>query len=362
MVERLSVERSQDFLVKMPKVFRDEIGQIHIFGSVPDLLDGVEFRRVRRKPFDVKPIPVFFLENPDRFPVGVISVEHQDEFASDMCVEGLKELNDRIGSDVSALDPEKETQAVPGRGDFDAGYCGKPAVVIPGILDRSLSSRCPGPSPRGLEHEARFINENDASTASSSLFLYAPSAPSSSVRSPLSPFPGRAALVSDNSSPTSEGYTIRNLRETLPRSGALSSAPREDRSIAPLYNPQHQGLSKVSSSTPLSAWPKASVFVPDAAWPSIPPSRSFLSPPSSVARSRARPQPDEPPPKGTSLPTRASQQADGELPILSDSLLVSYGKYRQNISILFNNIGLNRSLKSGKSRYLRREEAQYSIL
>jgi hypothetical protein len=48
-------QRTMNGNIQVQQIVRDEVGQVTIFGVVPDMFDRVEFRGVGRKPFEVEP-------------------------------------------------------------------------------------------------------------------------------------------------------------------------------------------------------------------------------------------------------------------------------------------------------------------
>ena len=85
----------------------------------------------------------------------------------------LDEQDDRFGFDVFVLVSEIHSQLVGLRRDGQRTDHTDAIASIPCCVDRCLSDRSPSSTNDWLKHEARFVNEYDASLLLKALFLVA---------------------------------------------------------------------------------------------------------------------------------------------------------------------------------------------
>ena len=85
----------------------------------------------------------------------------------------LDEQDDRFGFDVFVLVSEIHSQLASPRRDGQRTDHADAIASIPCCVDRCLSDRSPSPTYDGLKHEARFVNEYNASLLLKALFLAA---------------------------------------------------------------------------------------------------------------------------------------------------------------------------------------------
>ena len=77
--------------MKIVHILRNEVGQIAVFGVVPNHLYRVEFGSIGRQPLDHEPVGVLRLQDSDRLAVGVQAVQHQYEPTAQVVMEHRQE-------------------------------------------------------------------------------------------------------------------------------------------------------------------------------------------------------------------------------------------------------------------------------
>src|SRR4030042_2721813 len=159
-------ERTQQWLVRLtfPQRFadsfgqmlhgiRNKIGQIDILGPVPNLLIGIKFRCICRKPLDGNSPP----ESPCKL-LGCAAVYHpavpdQNNAFRDVLQQGCDKGLGLVSGNVMAKQPEITTQSSAFWRYTDRRYNREPVSAVPTVLDRGLASRRPGASDNRLKHK-----------------------------------------------------------------------------------------------------------------------------------------------------------------------------------------------------------------
>jgi len=151
------------------------VGKVRVLGMIPHLLGRVELRRVGRQVFD-SDVPLMatqvLLENSCL--VDTPAVENEYQGPSYVAPQHPKEEDQVAGSDVLlGLHPPVEPEPFATWGHGENANDGETIVTLPVSQDGRLASRSPCPPHQRLEHKAALIEENEASTFPTSVFLYA---------------------------------------------------------------------------------------------------------------------------------------------------------------------------------------------
>ena len=186
-----------------------EVRQVAVLGVPPDVFHRVEVRGVGRQPLDDDP-PVPGQPGLDpRRPVGAASVPDEREAVRQVAVQRLEEVQDLGAPDVVwVLRPVQPEPAPAGR--HGEGADRREAIpAIPLAEEGGLAAGRPRPAAHGLEHEAAFIEEDQAPTAAPGVFLYAASARPATAGWRPRPVPGPGAPASGSSTPPRAGSSRR---------------------------------------------------------------------------------------------------------------------------------------------------------
>ncbi len=210
-------ERRANRILEFLGILGREVSESDEFAVRPDRFNGVEFRGIRRQPFHRGARAVFGEELADDFSLMDLPVVH-DEYrsAGDASSDTTQEIQDFLRGDVARIDGEEEIEPFTFWRDRDSADNREPVVALPVFENRSFAFKRPGLSDERLEHEARFVNEDDCifspdwpvvlSLASSSVATLKPA---------LRSAPLLCAGVSDSSSPMNARFSRHGLDDTL---------------------------------------------------------------------------------------------------------------------------------------------------
>jgi len=255
-------------------VGRGEIGKVGVLAVIPGLLGRVEFGGICRKPFHPDLCGPTLQVLPNRAPlVNAPTVKDEHEPPAEMPPETPQEAHHIFATDVLLLSLPVEPEPASPWCQANRTDDRKSVVPLPFPLNRRLPSRGPSPSHHRLEHEATFVQKNDAAPLSPGVFLYAASAACAIVRSPLRPAPGLGAPASDSSTPSRPEFSIHGRGDTAHESIARSPRPHALASTDPSDTRQSEAPSEAPSpafsSVRLKAWADVLESV-ESATPAIP--------------------------------------------------------------------------------------------
>lgn len=154
-------------------VFRNDVGQGPIFRLIPNVLDRIKIRRVRRKPFHVQPSGTVRQEMSSSRTMSRQAIPHQDDRPTQVMMNLSHELNEigrsRVMVQKFIIQPQSRG---PRRSGHSSNRC-DPIATIPRPLDRRAAFRCPHASSQRLQQIPAFIDKNQASLPFEALFLVA---------------------------------------------------------------------------------------------------------------------------------------------------------------------------------------------
>ena len=166
----LATKRITHCLSQCVNILRNEVGQVHIFAVIPNLLDRVEVRGISWQPFEIQlaePQSEFLCRRTVNHP----TVDNQDEPFGKMGPHLRHKLLKVIGVHIRILYRKIKSKLVP---PWRNTYCRnsrQPVATIPAIVDWSPTFGRPGAPNRWLKHEAAFVRQYDCLAASMSFFL-----------------------------------------------------------------------------------------------------------------------------------------------------------------------------------------------
>lgn len=156
---------------QMPDVRRNKVGQVDVFGSVPDLLVRIKLGCISGKPFDANAFfkPLYQLSG--RTAVNHPSIPHQDNpFGKMFQQRGNKRLRFR-GSDIPVEQIEIKSQSSACRRNCNGRDNREPIPSVPTVMNWRLATRSPSTPHHRLQHKPAFVSKNDGFTAFSRVFL-----------------------------------------------------------------------------------------------------------------------------------------------------------------------------------------------
>jgi len=89
------------------------------------------------------------------------AVPDEEQRAPEMPAEVLDKGKDLVAGNVRGGERKIESYALTQGREGDGAGHREAVVTVPTIMDRSLPLGCPGPTDRGLEHEATLIKKDD---------------------------------------------------------------------------------------------------------------------------------------------------------------------------------------------------------
>lgn len=226
-------QRSANSFGQMLRVVGNKVGQIDIFGSVPNLLVGVKVGRVCRKPFDGNSLFESPNQSPGRTAVYHPAIPNQNNAFRKVIQQCCNKKLGLVNSNIMVGQPEIKPHPSIYWRNTDCRDSREPVSSNPTMLDRSFAARRPCASDDRLKHKAAFVNENNGFTAFSGVFLYSASRrcarwpqPLRCVREPVVP-------AFDNSTPFVSANARRRrgriLRQSVFGSQQLLAAMSKDR-------------------------------------------------------------------------------------------------------------------------------------
>jgi hypothetical protein len=259
--ERLSCSCSQVF-----GIVGNEVGQVAPFGMVPELFDRIEFWGIGGQPFDLQPRGLLLLQQADCFAMYTPAIQYDDQRPPQLSMQHAEETDDLFGRNVVIVEVEVTAQTqCPGshaQGAHDA-----PAVVsVPSILHGRVSTRRPSPPPQRLQHQARFVEKDQASFSFEPLFLVAARSRCASEQSPLRPVPALAAWASARSSPACATVYPHSPRGTRHRKGGGSLLRLAHRSTNQWQTPSDVDRGPTPSKDAAAVFPIIEADDPAPAW------------------------------------------------------------------------------------------------
>jgi len=160
-----------NFFSRFGNIFGNIIGQVRIFAAVPDLLDRIKIRCIRRQPFHINP-PESSLQSFGAATMYHPTIHNQDKPSRKMrqqfCHKGLKIISD----DVVVTNSEIQSQIPAFRRNRNGRNSRQSVAAVPAIMNGSLSLPSPGSPNSWLKHKAALIQQHDGFTVFSSFFLY----------------------------------------------------------------------------------------------------------------------------------------------------------------------------------------------
>lgn len=320
-----AVERIVNQTVEFPYVSRSHIMKLGIFTIAPELFGGIKLRGIARKPFRFNLPGMPFEILPQQF--GVMNrpiIENKNNLTGNTPSKETDEAKDSMSIDIVLEDLKVEPDAFSSGRKGDGADDREPIAFIRLNKDGRFTFNRPSLSDDGLEHKARFINENDR--------LFFPSWPVS-LSSAKSRFaillrPGNLApappvLVSDNSNPLPALSSRRGKNDNLSR---IPSRLPWRSSLTSTSDPRSHmipDLSKAASPASVFAAKTASAAGLRASWALNLSSPPFLSSPSNRLSMIWNTQDAQPLPGSLSLASPALRHAVFALPIALDFPVVS---------------------------------------
>lgn len=203
------------------KVFRNEVGQIAVFGVRPNLLHRIEVWGVGRQRRELERFRKPLLEVSSRGSVNAPSIPDHDQFPPQLSTQIDDEILDSVRLDVLGMDLEVDVQAVLFGRNGDRRDDGEPVVTVPRIMNRGLTGGSPSAPDHRLQHEPALVHEDQDGFSCPSFFLSSARPCAATGRRRSRPVPALDVRVSGNSSPN---FSESSKRE--PGDNSLQRSPQ----------------------------------------------------------------------------------------------------------------------------------------
>lgn len=162
-----------DLLNDLLLIFRREVGHANIFCLVPALFDDVEFRRIGRQAFEMKPVwmlsQIFCFET---F-VTLKIVPDDDDFVFEIFVQLVEDVRHLGGLRTAGKRCRKESHVVTNRRDRNESDRRKMSPFFRLDDDGRLAERRPTSHKKGRQRKAGFVEKYDIPAVFTRLFLSA---------------------------------------------------------------------------------------------------------------------------------------------------------------------------------------------
>ena len=254
-----------NFIFKFANIFGNIIGQVRILAAVPDLLDRIKIRCIRRQPFHINAA-----ESPlQSFSTAAMyhpAIHNQDKPSRKMrqqfCHKRLKIISDNVVVTNSEIQP-KMLASWRNRNGRNSRQS---VTAVPAIMDGSLSLPSPGASNSWLKHKAAFIQQNSGFTAFSGFFLYGANRSFAKWLSPVRLVRELCVRAFGNCSPSASGFARLERDGNKLETSCESPLQYVPMSTSSFCNQKLSGLCLVDDPNFAVAWPKVSLADQVLAW------------------------------------------------------------------------------------------------
>lgn len=162
-----------EFGVQIFDVLWNDVRQGAVLGLIPNILHGIEVRRIRRKPFDMEPGGPLLKQSSSGGTMSRQAVPHQNDGSAQMPMDFAHEANKILGPRVVVQKFVIQSQPQRPRGACDGSNRRNAFPPIPGTLDGRVACRRPHSPPQRLQQKPTFVEKNQASLTFEALFLVA---------------------------------------------------------------------------------------------------------------------------------------------------------------------------------------------
>jgi hypothetical protein len=98
-------------LLEVIYVIRNEIGQVGIFGVIPNHIHWINVGGISRQPFDLKSVDISLLQQAHGLVMHTVTIQHQDGLAPQMPVNQAQRGHHVVKADVALLQLKVQTQS-----------------------------------------------------------------------------------------------------------------------------------------------------------------------------------------------------------------------------------------------------------
>ena len=314
--------------VQVQQVVRDEVGQITIFGVVPNVFDWVEIRGIGRQPLEVEPIRMNVGDLTSGATMHIPAIPDQNGPPAQMTSKVPQKVDHVRRANVLFVNGKEEPQATPVGRDRHGTDDRESIVSVPCVREGRLSPRRPGSPQQRLQHEATFIDEHEWTIADARLFLSEANLAFAIDRPLARHAPVPSARASADSIPSRAEPSTRATRGRSRQSAAGSLRPPADKSTGWSGSRPPAGPSPKALRASASARLTTDKACQGGVWPPEPPLLPARWIPSSASRWTTRRLSNERPRQRYAPPEATSRRSFAEPPTPQRFLASSWiGQY-----------------------------------
>lgn len=150
---------------------RDVVCQLRLFGVRPNLLDGIELRRVGGQELETDVVAVLYDELALGRAVCVEPVPDDEHAGANVTSELLDERHHSRRLEILVLNAELQPRPAYYRRQRQGANHRQPVVPVPGPVHQCLPSKCLGAPHHGMKHEATLVDQDEGSALCLAIFL-----------------------------------------------------------------------------------------------------------------------------------------------------------------------------------------------
>jgi len=160
-----------NFLFKFANIFGNIIGQVRILAVIPDLLDRINIRCIRRQPFHINTAESS-LQSFGTAAMDHPAIHNQDKPSRKMRQQLRHKCLKIISDNIVVTNSKIQSQTLASRRNRNGRNSRQSLTAVPAIMNGSLSLPSPGSPNSRLKHKAALIQQNSGFTTFSGFFLY----------------------------------------------------------------------------------------------------------------------------------------------------------------------------------------------
>jgi len=253
-------------VVQIVDVFGNNVGQRAVLGLVPNILHRIKVRRIRRKPFDLKPSGAAFEQSSCGGTMSRQTVPHQYDGSTQMLMDFAHEPNEICAPRVVIQQFVVHSQPKRPWSAGDGGDRRDAIASIPGTLKGRMAGWRPYSPTQRLQKIPTFVEKNQASLPLEALFLVAAKFRDANGRCPPRFVRGRVAPASVDSN-RADAATAAHILDETPRRTVAGSCPAPTvRSSHPAHIPNTACREPVPPPIRFADAPTIWAFFPNEAW------------------------------------------------------------------------------------------------
>jgi hypothetical protein len=251
------VNRVTYSFIKCIDIFGKIVRQVGILASIPDVFGRVKIGGICWQPFNRNTLAEAMSQAFCSRPVNRPPIHDQNDTVRLVSQKFNDKSFEFVGANVGSLNIEVDRQTPTFRRNAKGRDCRQSVASIPTIMNRRLAAWRPSPPNNRLEHKATFIKENEATTASARVFLYAATLSDATGQWLFRCVRGLDARVSGNSNPKRPEYAKHDKDDNPHQSACRSPLLRDLESTTRSCNREQQDLLSTTQPTFGVACPRA---------------------------------------------------------------------------------------------------------